>query len=81
MLVLQERGFNIVRYEDIALMYAERYGIITYRVVGGKMIFNKTYKAYLGQPTYTVQHTIDLNTGQETTKRLSRVMKDGYDNV
>lgn len=66
---------------EVALLYAEKYGIVTYKVVGGKMIFNKSYRAYLGQPAYTIQHTIDLRTGQETTRKLGRVMRDGYDNV
>lgn len=68
-------------FSEVALLYAERYGIIKYKVVGGKMIYNKSYRAYLNQPAYTIQHTIDLRTGNETTKQLGKVMKDGYYNV
>ena len=70
-----------MNYSELALAYAEQYGIITYKVVGHNMIYNKTYRAYLNQPAYTIQHTVDLRTGMSTTKKLGRVMRDGYDNV
>ena len=45
----------VKNYESRALSYAERYGIIEYKVIKNIMRFNVSYPAYLGNPRYTVQ--------------------------
>lgn len=70
----------VKNYESRALSYAERYGIIEYKVIKNIMRFNVSYPAYLGNPRYTVQHEINLDTGKETTKRLKRFDSKGLYN-
>ena len=67
-------------YEEIALRYAERYGIIEYKVIKNIMRFNVSYPAYLGNPRYTIQHEINLDTGAEKTKQLKRFDSKGLHN-
>lgn len=78
---------NKEHYDNIALQYAEKYGIITYRVKGKCMIYNRNSndKEFLGgkwvsKPT-TYQRTVDLDTMQVTVKKLARLQKDGWDNT
>ena len=59
-------------YNNIALAYCEKYGIIEYRVKGNLLIYNISYPAYLYNPRYTIQHTVNLDTGREETKQLKR---------
>lgn len=71
----------MTHYDQNALQYAEKYGIISYRVTGRYMIYNKSFPKYLRNEAYTVQFKIDLDTMsciKSTT--LKRVMKDGYNN-
>ena len=68
-------------YEAKAAMFAERYGIVVYKVKGKYMIYNKSYSAYLNNPRYTVQHKIDLDTGKDETKVLKKFDKKGYLNI
>lgn len=60
-----------------AITFAEKYGIVKYKVQGKKMIYNVSYPAYGGNPHYTIQHTVDLETMQETTKQLKRYDSSG----
>ena len=64
-------------YEQLALQYAEKYGISEYRLKGCKMIYNVSFPDYLYQKRYTVQHTVDLRTMTETIRKLSRYCRDG----
>ena len=59
-------------YQVKATLYCEQYGIIQYRVKGNLLIYNVSYPAYLNQPHYTIQHTINLDTMQHTSKQLAR---------
>lgn len=61
--------------------YVCRFGIVEYKFKGKYLIFNKSYLAYLGNPRYTVQHTVDLDTGVETTKILKRYDPKGRVNI
>lgn len=45
------------------------------------MIYNKSYPACACEPRYTVQHTVDLRTMQESTRRLKRFDPKGIVNV
>lgn len=60
-----------------ARMYAERYGIVSYKRDGYYMIYNISYPAYLTNPHYTIQHRVDLRTMKETKKRLKRYDREG----
>lgn len=67
-------------YEDKALLYCEKYGIIEYRVKKNLLIYNVSYPAYLCNPHYTIQHTINLDTMQHTSKQLARYDAKGVYN-
>lgn len=68
-------------YAQKAICWAERYGIVKYRVKGNKMIYNRSYPAYLNEPAYTIQHTVNLDTmTEEHTKRLKRLDREGFYN-
>lgn len=62
-------------YDAKALSFAEHYGIILYKVEGRFMIYNVSYPPYLTNRGYTIQHTVNLDTMQETTVMLSRFLK------
>lgn len=67
-------------YSQRALQYSEKYGIIEYRIKGNLMIYNVSYPAYLGNPHYTIQHTVNLDSGVEQTKQLKRFDSKGLVN-
>lgn len=67
-------------YELLARMYAERYGIVNYRVKGNTIIYNVSYSAYLSNPRYTIQHTVNLDNNSHTSKQLKRYDKQGIYN-
>lgn len=78
---------NKVDYNNKALQYAEHYGIITYRVKGKYMIYNQNYNnsefvngKWTKNPC-TYQRTINLETGEESSRKLGRMQKNGWDNV
>lgn len=69
-------------YNDRAREWAEKYGIVDYKVSNYLMIYNKSYNAIGYQPAYTIQHTVDLRTMTELpTKRLKRLDRKGFINV
>jgi hypothetical protein len=71
-----------ITFEDKAILWAERYGIIDYRIKGHYMVYNKSYPATMCEPHYTIQHTVDLVTMQELpTKKLKRFDRNGYNNT
>lgn len=53
-----------MRYNDLALLYAEKYGIIEYKVKGSMMV----YYEQIGTSKYKA--TVNLKTMQETRKEL-----------
>lgn len=67
-------------YQARAIEYAEKYGIVEYRVKGNTMIYNVSYPAYLNNPRYTVQHIVILDTFNSTTKILKRYDPKGVYN-
>lgn len=67
-------------YDTIALCYCEQYGIIEYKVKGNLLIYNVSYPAYLGNPRYTIQHTINLDNMSHTSKQLKRYSSWGSNN-
>lgn len=64
-------------YEQKALAFAEKFGIIKYRVDGYKMIYNVSYSDYLGNPRYTMQHVVDLRNMEEGVRQLRRYYRSG----
>lgn len=67
-------------YEQRALEYAERYGIIDYKVQNNLMIYKVSYPAYLSQPHYTVKRTVNLDTGEVKSEMMKRYSKEGEHN-
>lgn len=63
--------------KQAALRYAEKYGIVSFRVKGWKMVYNVSYPAYLNNKRYTVQHTVNLQTGESTSRVLKRYDSGG----
>lgn len=56
--------------EQIALEYAEKYGIIEYKVNGNRMIYYANYPEYLSEPKRTYKVTVRLNTLKEERQLL-----------
>lgn len=67
-------------YNAIALAYCERYGIVKYKVKHNLLIYNVSYPAYLDNPHYTIQHTINLDDMSHTSKQLKRYDANGIYN-
>lgn len=67
-------------YTMKAIEYCERCGIIKFSVKGRYLVYNVSYPEYLGNPRYTMQHKVDLQTGKEEVKQLKRFDKKGLYN-
>ena len=74
-------------YEFLARQYAEKFGIVTYKVKGNLLIYNQNYSnvefiggRYVSNPC-TYQRTINLDTNEVSSVRLQRLNKNGWDNV
>jgi len=63
---------QLIDYSAKALAFAERYGIVDYKVQGKTMVYYKQYTEYLNNPRYTIKHTVYLDSGREVTKQLKR---------
>jgi len=68
-------------YKDIALRYAEQYGIVDYQVKGNLMTYLKSYPAAGYEPHRTYKHTVNLDTGKSTVVQLKRFNKKGFFNT
>ena len=68
-------------YENLALSWAEAYGIIDYRVKGKYMIYNVSYPAIACEPRRTYQFKIDLDISKTVeSKQLKRYDPKGIYN-
>lgn len=67
-------------YNALAREYAEKYGIVNYKVIGNTLIYNVSYPAYLGNPHYTVQYQVNLDNGVSISKQLKRFDSKGLVN-
>lgn len=67
-------------YEQRAVQWCERYGIVEYKLNKNLLVYNVSYPAYLGNPHYTIKHTVNLDTMQETTQQLKRYDPKGVYN-
>lgn len=75
--MIEKDGGLFMNYGAIALAYCEQYGIVKYKVEKGVLIYNVSYPAYLSNPRYTIQHKVDLATGNHTSQKLARYNKNG----
>lgn len=57
-------------YENEALFYAERHGILDYKVKGSSMIYYTNYPKYLAEPRRTYKVVVNLDTRKEETRTL-----------
>lgn len=79
--------FTETEYRLRAQRYAERYGIIKYHVLGSKMVFYDNHREVervgdtFKKVSYTMKRTVNLETGAETSQRLKRLNKEGWQNV
>ena len=65
-------------YEVMAAQWAEKYGIVDYKVKGKYMIYNVSYPATMFEPRYTMQRQVDLTTMRTVVnKKLQRYDKKG----
>lgn len=60
-----------------AVRYVEKYGIVSYRLEGWVLIYNVSYPAYLNNLRYTIQHRVNLQTGESTSRQLKRYDANG----
>lgn len=67
--------------EQVAREYAEKYGIIEYKIKGNRMIYYANYPAYLAEPRYTIKVTIRLDTLKEERQRLTKWNPKGNYNL
>ena len=68
-------------YEEEALLYAEKYGILDYKVKGSSMIYYANYPKYLAKPRRTYKVTYNLKSKTETRVLLKRWNKLGNVNM
>jgi hypothetical protein len=64
-------------YEQRALEYAERYGIVKYTVKGNIMTYKVSFRGSACQPHYTVKRTVNLDTGEVKSEMMQRYSKEG----
>lgn len=57
------KSMDVKRLDEVALLFAEKHGIIDYKVNGSKMNYKETFN---GEGTYDCE--LDLNTMEETRK-------------
>ena len=55
-------------FETLALLYAEKYGIIDYTVDGSKIVYDELRPAYLAEPTRIITHSHDFITKENEAK-------------
>lgn len=67
-------------YEHKAIVHAECYGILEYKIRGGIMVYNQNYTEAPGVYV-TYQREVDLYTGKVNTIKLQRLQKNGWKNV
>ena len=72
---------NQKRKELIALQYAERHGILDYKVKGNRMIYYANYPSYLSEPRKTYKVTVRLNTMKEERQLLTKWNPKGNANM
>lgn len=64
-----------------AVEYAEKHGIIDFKVKGNRMIYYANYPAYIAEPDRTYKVTIRLNTMKEERQLLNKYYPKGNLNM
>lgn len=67
----------MIDYMSLATRYAEKYGIITFRV---NVTLSTQGGKWVSKP-YTVQRTVNLDTRKVSSVRLQRLQKNDWDNA
>ena len=57
-------------YEEKAIEYSEKYGIVDYEVDQNKMIYYSNYPKYLAEPRRTYKVVVNLDTQKEELRTL-----------
>ena len=69
-------------YRDQATLYAEKYGILKYKVIKNKMIYYANYPAYLSESRKTYKIVVNLdNVREESRIQLKRWNRNGNYNM
>lgn len=64
-----------------ALNYCEKYGILPYKEDGKTLVYYANYPAYGMEKRYTIKVTVNLETMEETRKRLKKWNRKGNENL
>ena len=64
-------------YEERAIEYCEKYGIVQYSVKGSQLLYYANYPAYLSNSRRSYKVVVDLKTMKETRTLLQRYNKQG----
>ena len=67
--------------EQKALEYAEKHGILDWKVKGNRMIYYSNYPEYLTNQKYTIKVTVRLDTMQEERQKLTKWNPKGNVNL
>jgi hypothetical protein len=64
-----------------ALLYAEQYGILDWKVKGNRMIYYANYPEYLSEPRKTYKVTVRLDAMKEERQKLTKWNPKGNANM
>lgn len=64
-------------YSELAHLFAEKYGVVQYKVQKNLMIYYVSYPAYLSNSRYTVKYIVNLDTYQTESQVMKKYMKCG----
>lgn len=67
--------------EQKALEYAEKHGILEWKVKGNRMIYYVNYPEYLSEPRKTYKVIVRLDTMKEERQRLTKWNQKGNVNM
>ena len=79
--MMQMIGVNNMIKEQKALEYAEKYGILDYKIKGNRMIYYANYPEYLSEPRKTYKVTVRLDTMKEERQKLTKWRAEGNSNM
>ena len=65
----------------LAREYAEKYGVIEYKVIGKWLIYYANYPKYLAEPRKTYKVMYNIRTGEEKRILLKRWNRKGNANM
>jgi hypothetical protein len=79
----EEKQMEITQGQKVqrAIEYAEKHGIVEFKVNGNRMIYYANYPAYISEPNRTYKVTIRLDTMKEERKLLNKYYPKGNHNL